>query len=265
MSASRYKLWGDWRRHRAADSSARLTASTRIHRTLSSLPDGGRRRQRVQSVFRDRKDAGLRLADALQPYQQGNPLVLAIPRGGVEIGFHVATRLHAPLSILIVRKLPLPDNPEAGFGAVAEDGSTFFIEPLAAALDPTVVEEIIDQQKREIRRRIEVLRNGAPLPGLENRTVMIVDDGIAMGSTIRAGIAMCRNQRAGRIIVGSPVASPSTADDLARIADAVVVLETPLFFRAVAQVYENWYDVSDEEVIRIMAEYERLGRETPAG
>jgi len=265
MSASRYRLWGDWRRFRTADFGSRVTALARIRRTPSSIRNVGRRRQKVQSVFRDRKDAGLRLADALHPYKPENPLVLAIPRGGVEIGSYVATRLGAPLSILIVRKLPLPGNPEAGFGAIAEDGSTFTIEHLAATLDPAMVEEIIRRQKQEICRRIEVLRNGASLPPLEGRMVIIVDDGIAMGSTIRASIAMCRNQRAGRIIVGSPVASPSTADELAKIADAAVILETPLFFRAVAQVYENWYDVSDEEVIRIMAEYERRGRETNDG
>lgn len=211
-------------------------------------------------MFRDRKDAGVRLAEALDVYRKDEPLVLAIPRGGVEVGYHVAVRLDAPLAILVVRKLPLPGNPEAGFGAIAEDGSTFMIEHLAAALGPRTVEEIIRRQRQEIQRRIQVLRRGQPLPALEGRTVIILDDGIAMGSTIRAGIAMCRNRQAKRIIAASPVASPSTADELAEITDAAVILERPAFFQAVAQVYENWYDVPDEEVIEIMEAYRRSKR-----
>lgn len=211
-------------------------------------------------VFHDRKDAGLRLAEALNSYRKDNPLVLAIPRGGVEVGFHVARRLDAQFDVLVARKLPLPHNPEAGFGAVAEDGSTFLIEPMATRIGPDMVRRIIRQQKQEIQRRIDVLRKGKPLPPLQDRTIILVDDGIAMGSTIRAGIAMCRNQQARRIIAASPVASPWTAEELAGIADGVVILEKPAFFRAVAQVYENWYDVSDEEVIRIMDEYRKAGK-----
>lgn len=209
-------------------------------------------------MFRDRKDAGIRLAGALDVYRQEDPSILAIPRGGVEVGFHVAVGLDAPLAILVVRKLPLPGNPEAGFGAIAEDGSTFIIEYLARAIGPKGVDEIIRRQKQEIERRIEVLRDGRPLPSLENRTVIVLDDGIAMGSTIRAGIAMCRNQGARKIIAAAPVAGPETAGQLTTIADEVVVLEEPRFFRAVAQVYENWHDVSDEEVLRIMQEYRRI-------
>jgi putative phosphoribosyl transferase len=210
-------------------------------------------------MFRDRKDAGQRLANALNPHRTENPLVLAIPRGGVEVGFHVAVGLDAPLTILIARKLPLPDNPEAGFGAVAEDGSTFLIEPLAAWLGPETVQEIIRQQRQEIERRIQALRNGEPLPPLAGRTIILVDDGIAMGSTLRAGIALCRHQQAARVIAAAPVAGPATTDELKGIADEVVILETPMSFRAVAQAYENWYDVSDEEVIRIMSEYRQRG------
>jgi putative phosphoribosyl transferase len=101
-------------------------------------------------VFRDRKDAGLRLAKALQPFQRDNPLVVAIPRGGVEVGSHVALGLDAPLAILVARKLPLPDDPEAGFGAIAEDGSTFLIKHIAALLGPKLVAQIIRRQKQEI-------------------------------------------------------------------------------------------------------------------
>ncbi len=200
-------------------------------------------------MFRDRKDAGQRLAEALGHYQSEHPVVLAIPRGGIEVGFHVAQRLNAELGALVVRKLPLPHNPEAGFGAIAEDGSTFLFEEMAQSLPQEVVKRIIREQNEEVRRRIAALRRGAPLPQIGGRTAIVVDDGIAMGSTVRAGVALCRNQQAEKIVVAAPVAGPSTAEDLMHIADEVVILEKPPLFRAVAQVYQNWYDVPDEEVI----------------
>lgn len=200
-------------------------------------------------MFRDRRDAGEQLAEALEPYKGENPVVLAIPRGGVEVGFHVARRLDAELAALVVRKLPLPYNPEAGFGAVAEDGSTFLFEEMARSLPQETVEQIIHEQKEEVQRRVKALRRNRPLPHIRGRTAIVVDDGIAMGSTVRAGVAMCRNQQAEKIVVAAPVAGPSTAEDLMHIADEVVILEKPSLFRAVAQVYQNWYDVPDEEVI----------------
>jgi putative phosphoribosyl transferase len=213
-------------------------------------------------MFRDRKDAGRRLAGALRCYRRAHPLILAIPRGGVEVGIQVALGLEAPLAILIARKLPLPDNPEAGFGAVAEDGSTFLIEYLAAALGPAQVQEIIRQQTQEMERRIQALRRGEPLPPLKGRTVIVLDDGIAMGSTMRAAIALCRHRQAGKVVVAAPVASPSIAVELRELADDVVILETPAMFRAVAQVYVDWYDVSDEEVVQIMDEYRKTAGNT---
>lgn len=208
-------------------------------------------------MFQDRHDAGQKLATALDAYRQEHPLVLAIPRGGVEIGSCVARQLEAELAVLVIRKLPLPRNPEAGFGAVAEDGSTFMFEHMAAALGPKVVEDIIHSQKEEIRRRVQMFREGTPLPEIARRTVILVDDGIAMGSTIRAAIAMSRNRNAQKIIVAAPVASPSTARELTELVDDVVVIEKPSLFRAVAQVYANWYDVPDQEVVRIVHDFAR--------
>lgn len=206
-------------------------------------------------MFRDRQHAGQRLGEILDIYRNERPLILAIPRGGVEVGYHIAKRLDADLAVLVVRKLPLPRNPEAGFGAIAEDGSHFMFEHMVAALQPAVVKEIIQQQEQEIQRRVEVLRGGEPLPEIKGRTVILADDGIAMGSTIRAAIAMCRKEQAKTIIVAAPVASPSTAEALAPLADDVVIVETPPLFRAVAQVYEDWYDVADEDVVGLMREF----------
>jgi len=203
-------------------------------------------------MFEDRKDAGRKLARALQKYKDADVIVLAIPKGGVEVGYQVARCLNCNFSIIISRKLPYPDNPEAGFGAIAEDGSTFIIDYAAHGLSPDTIARIIKEQNQEIKRRISTLRGGKPLPQIAGRTVILVDDGIAMGSTMQAAISLCKNNKAKKIIVASPVAGPSTTAQLAEVADEVVILEKPAFFQAVAQVYENWYDVSDEEVIQIM-------------
>jgi putative phosphoribosyl transferase len=213
-------------------------------------------------MFRDRTDAGKQLAQALERYGSDNVLVLAIPRGGAELGYQVARHLDAEFSILVSRKLPLPDNPEAGFGAMAEDGSTFIFEDAASYLPAPTVERIVEDQKDEIERRIRVLRGGGPLPEIENRTVILVDDGIAMGSTMRASIRSCRNRNAGKIVVAVPVASGRVAREIDEMVDDLIVLETPPFFRAVAQVYEHWHDVSDEEVLHIMEKWrEERGKE----
>lgn len=207
-------------------------------------------------MFRDREDAGQKLARALTKYKDTDALVLAVPRGGVEVGYHVATYLNASFSILVSRKLPYPDNPEAGFGAVAEDGSTFIFEDATYWLSKETIERIIRQQKEETRRRIAVFRKGKPLPKISGSVVILVDDGIAMGSTVRAGILLCRKKEAAKVVVAAPVAADSVERELSKLADEVVILEKPPFFRAVAQVYYNWYDVPDEEVLGIMERWE---------
>ena len=203
-------------------------------------------------MFIDRTDAGIQLGEALLKYKGPDTIVLAIPRGGVEIGYQVAKALDAPLSLIISRKLPLPYNPEAGFGALAEDGSTWLVPGFRSYLRQDTVEEIISDQTAEIRRRIDALRGGWELPVIKGQTVILVDDGIAMGSTMRASVQYCRNHEAGKVIVAAPVTGRDTAWDMEGIADDVVILEMPPGFRAVAQVYENWYDVPDEEVLEIM-------------
>jgi putative phosphoribosyl transferase len=141
-------------------------------------------------ILKDRKDAGVKLARALEDYRDQDVLVLAIPRGGVEVGYEVARYLDADFSMVVTKKLPFPDNPEAGFGAIAEDGSTFILRDSTRAFPPPMVERIVEQQKGEIKRRIRALRGGGPLPEMADRTVILVDDGIAMGSTMGASIQL---------------------------------------------------------------------------
>lgn len=208
-------------------------------------------------MFEDRTDAGEKLARALEKYKNEGVLVLAIPRGGVEVGYQVAKYLNADLSIVVTRKLPLPHNPEAGFGAIAENGSAFIFEDAKRWLSEDQVEKVIEEQKREVVRRVRALRGGRPLPVIKGRTVILVDDGIAMGSTMIASIMLCKSKGAGKIIVASPVSSEEVANQIGRMVDEIVVLTKPPYFRAVAQVYRYWYDVPDKEVIDILDRWEK--------
>ncbi|MDH4209080.1 MAG: phosphoribosyltransferase family protein [Anaerolineae bacterium] len=207
-------------------------------------------------MFEDRTDAGKRLAAALANYWGQDVVVLAVPRGGVEVGYQVARYLNADFSLLVSRKLPYPDNPEAGFGALAEDGSAFISEQAARWIPSSTVQRIVEEQKRELTRRVQVLRGGAELPRIEGRTVILVDDGIAMGSTMRASIQLCRNRKAAKVVVATPVAGESVARQIMALVDELVILEMPPLFRAVAQVYQNWYDVSDQEVLQTLEKWQ---------
>jgi predicted phosphoribosyltransferase len=209
-------------------------------------------------MFKDRQEAGKRLANTLEQYKNKNVLVLAIPRGGVEIGFQVAKSLHADFSILISRKLPYPDNPEAGFGALVEDGSTIILKGATLWIPEKKIKEIIKEQREEIKRRIRILRKGKLLPEIKGRTVILVDDGLAMGSTMRAAVELCRKRKAQQIVVAVPVAGERVSDEMDKIVDKTVILEIPPFFQAVAQVYMNWYDVQDNEVLEILEKWENL-------
>jgi predicted phosphoribosyltransferase len=203
-------------------------------------------------MFKDRKEAGQKLGRLLEPYKHCDGVVLAIPRGGVEVAFHVAQHLDLPMSIVIVRKLPFPDNPEAGFGAIAEDDSIYFIDKVYDWMPFSKIQGVIEHEKEEIKRRVKAFRESSPLPHLPGKTVLLVDDGIAMGSTMQAAVMLCRSRKVRKIVVAAPVASMDTAMEMAKIADEVIIAEKPQEFRAVADHYENWYDVGDEEVLGIL-------------
>lgn len=205
-------------------------------------------------MFKNRKDAGEKLANALEKYRSEKPVILAIPRGGVEVGLQVAAKLNTDFSLIIARKLPFPDNPEAGFGAIAENGSTFMFENAHYWLAGETIERIKQQQTVEIERRVNALRGGRPLPEIAGKTVILIDDGIAMGSTMRAAIELCKNRKAGKIVVAVPVAGREVAEEIQKKVDELIVLEIPAHFRAVAEAYERWYDVSDEEVLDLLRE-----------
>jgi len=202
--------------------------------------------------FEDRADAGRKLAGEIKRRSFINPVILAIPRGGAEVGIQVARAIPCEFSLLVSRKLPFPDNPESGFGAIAEDGSVFIIQEVASQVAPERMEKIMNTQRAVIRERVKALRDDRPLPEIRDRVVILIDDGLAMGSTMNAAILLCRKKEAARIVVAVPVAGRNAIARIAPAADSLIVLETPQDFRAVAQVYRHWRDLTDEDVRLLM-------------
>lgn len=207
-------------------------------------------------MFKDRKDAGEKLGKALEKYRDKNVLVLGIPRGGVETAFFVAKHLKAELSIAIVRKLGYPDDPEAAFGALAEDGSMYVSESGRQYLSAQQIKDIIDVQKGEIKRRQMKLRRGKKMPNLKDRIVIIVDDGIATGATLLATIEMCKAKDVKKIIVAAPIGSEKIKNLLSLLVDEVIILETPFSFNAVSQGYQQFLNLTDDEALEYLTRAE---------
>jgi predicted phosphoribosyltransferase len=211
------------------------------------------------AFFVDRVDAGKRLASALKNFSGKKGIVLAIPRGGVVVGYMIAKTLNLPLDIIIPRKIGAPDNPELAIGAVAEDGTAILDQNLIKYLGVSrehVIEEI-ERQKQEIRRRLKLYRQDASYPDLKGLDVIVVDDGIATGSTMKAALASVKNRGASSITVAVPVGPPSTIEELEKMADRVVCLFTPEFFQAIGEFYRDFSQTSDEEVIGLLLENKR--------
>ncbi len=205
-------------------------------------------------MFRDRRQAGRRLAERLEGRWGAGSLVLGVPRGGVVVAAEVAGRLGAELDIIVPRKLRAPHNPELAIGAVAEDGSVYLDEGMVNALrvPQEYLQEEVREQLREIQRRRMAYRGVRPAPKLEGRTVVLVDDGIATGSTMIAAVRSARSQGAAEVVVAVPVAPPDAVRRLSREGcEVVCVHEDPLFV-AVGQFYEDFAQVSDEEVRAIL-------------
>jgi predicted phosphoribosyltransferase len=207
-------------------------------------------------MFRDRQDAGEKLANALRQYQNENVLVLGIPRGGVETAYYVSKHLKAEFSIIVTRKLGYPLNPEAAFGAIAEDGSLYISDLASQYISEDEIAEVLREEKQEIERRIGKLRSGKPLPEIAGRTVILVDDGIATGATLLASIEMCRKRNAKKIIVAAPIGGKRMDRILRQLVDDVVILETPLYYQSVSQGYENFNNLTDDEALAFLKRWE---------
>jgi predicted phosphoribosyltransferase len=205
-------------------------------------------------VFRDRAEAGRLLADAvaerLGSQSQGVPLVLSLPRGGVPVGFEVARVLHAPLDVYLVRKLGVPGQPELAMGALASGDVLVMNEEVVRRLGVprAAIEAVAAAEGRELARREQAYRGGSPPPEIQGRTVVLVDDGLATGATMRAAVESVRGRHPARLVVAVPTAPPPTVDELYRQADDVVVLTTPDPFYAVGCSYEDFSPTTDDEV-----------------
>lgn len=219
------------------------------------------------AFFTDRIDAGKRLASALKNFSGKKGIVLAIPRGGVVVGYVIAKALNLPLDVIIPRKIGAPDNPELAIGAVAEDGTTILDENLITYLGVSreYIKEESARQKQEIERRLKLYRQDTSYPSLKGLDVIVVDDGIATGSTMKAALASVKNRGAASVTVAVPVGPPSTIEELNEMADRVVCLYTPEYFQAIGQFYTDFSQTPDEEVIKLLQESKQKLTRKPAG
>ena len=216
------------------------------------------------SRFRDRAQAGQRLADALSAYRsRSNLLVLALPRGGVPVGFEVARELGAPLDLFLVRKLGVPGHEELAMGALASGGIRVLNEEVvrSLAIDEGAIDEVARREERELARREREYRGDRAEPVIRGRTVIVVDDGLATGSTMRAAVAALRTQQPAELVVAVPVAAAETCDALRGMVDAVVCVTTPEPFRAVGLWYEDFSQTTDAEVRELLARARMADRE----
>ena len=206
------------------------------------------------AYFSNRIDAGKRLAEALADFKGKNAVVLAIPRGGVVVGYEIASALNLPLDVIVPHKLGAPDNPELAIGAIAEDGSTVLDENLTRYLGVSreYIQEESERQKQEIKRRLKVYRQGMAGLALKGKDVIIVDDGIATGSTMKAALASVKNSDAKTVTIVVPVGPPQTIQELTLLADRVVCLYMPDNFQAIGQFFDDFSQTEDQEVIRLL-------------
>lgn len=208
--------------------------------------------RQVDVLFKDREDAGRQLAAYLDPlYRDSDPLILGIPRGGVEVACYVARELGAELSLLVSKKLPLPSRKEFGIGAISEEHTVYVSPEGRHLLSSEALQEVIELQMEEVSRRVRKYRHGAPLPEMSGRTVILVDDGIATGVTLVPALWLCRKKDAAQIVIAAPV-SGTTFDQNLRQADRIEVLFQPSPFYAVGQVYDVFGDLHDEEMLALL-------------
>ena len=206
--------------------------------------------------FRDRVDAGRRLAELLRPLQDQEVVVSGLPRGGVPVAAEVAAALDKPLDVVVVRKLGVPMQPELGMGAIGEEGVIVLNEQLIAEIRLTgdQVRRVAESERQELERRVQAYRGDRPPVPMEGCTAVLVDDGLATGYTARAAVEVARRRKAERVILAVPVAPPEAVEELSRIADDVLAVETPTFMAAVGNWYEDFDQTSDGEVVALLAD-----------
>jgi len=219
-------------------------------------------------VFTDRTDAGRQLAAQLRQYaDRKDVVVLALPRGGLPVGFEVAQALHAPLDVMIVRKLGTPGQPELAMGAIASGGVRVINQAVMSGLQISAEEldRVAAKEQAEVERRERLYRAGRAALEIQGRTVILVDDGIATGSTMRAAIQAIRAQNPARLVVAVPTAAGSTAARIRTEVDELVCLTTPEPFFAIGYFYREFPQLTDEDVREVLARADRLHTAGPVG
>jgi predicted phosphoribosyltransferase len=207
--------------------------------------------------FRDRREAGRLLGQQLSRYKdRDDVIVLALPRGGVPVAFEIARQLKAPLDVFVVRKLGVPWHPELAMGAIAGDGVEVLNGDVVTAynIPPHVIRAVAVRETEELSRRLKQYRGDRPLPRLTGMTVLLVDDGLATGSTMRAAVEAVRHEKPHAIVIAVPVAAASTCHELGAEVDDIVCLRTPLDFSAVGLWYDDFSQTTDEEVRQLLSE-----------
>jgi len=218
----------------------------------------------MERAFSNRIEAGRQLAEKLDKYAgREDVIVLGLPRGGVPVAYEVAKRLRAPLDVFIVRKLGVPGFEELAAGAIASGGVRVLNEDVMRAIPHAdeVIEAVAARETGELERREQIYREGRPPPELRGRIVILVDDGLATGATMRAAVKALRQSGAAKIVVAVPVGPPDTCRAIEEEADETICLSTPAFFQAVGQYYEDFSQTSDEDVRELLA---RAAQERPA-
>ncbi|GAA0516996.1 hypothetical protein GCM10011581_21060 [Saccharopolyspora subtropica] len=213
--------------------------------------------------FENREDAGRRLAQQLEHLRGEDPVVLGLPRGGVVVAFVVARALDAPLDVIVVRKLGVPGHRELGMGAIGEGDVRIINDEVLwkTGVSPRDLAEVERRERTELDRRARLLRAERPRLDVTGRTVVVVDDGIATGSTAHVACRVAHKQGAGRVVLAVPVAPPHALERLAEVTDEQVCLETPEWFAAIGQWYRDFAQTSDAEVVELL----RRARSARAG
>jgi predicted phosphoribosyltransferase len=210
----------------------------------------------MEGPFPNRAEAGRVLGEKLTQYAgRDDVIVLGLPRGGVPVAYEVARALRVPLDVFIVRKLGVPGFEELAVGAIASGGVRVLNEDVARALPNAneIIESVTAKETAEMERREQQYRDGRPAPELRNRTVILIDDGLATGATMRAAVKALRQRGAAKIVVAVPVGPPDTCREFEDVADEVICASAPEFFQAVGQYYEDFSQTSDDEVRDLLA------------
>ncbi|OGW57617.1 MAG: phosphoribosyltransferase [Nitrospirae bacterium RBG_16_43_8] len=208
-------------------------------------------------LFKDRSDAALKLASKLMHYKdRADVIVLALPRGGVVTGYEISKELNCPLDIIIIRKIGFPGQPELAIGAVSETGAVILNEDMVSSfrIPENYIDSEIKKQEEEISRRKILYRGGKGIPELDGKVIILVDDGVATGATMKAAIAALKTEKIKHLVVAVPVASPDSAENIKAMVDEWVCLDTPYYFTSVGSFYRDFSQVSDDEVVELLKE-----------